>query len=149
MYTYTALHNVAPQKVVIFIATSARTLELIMFISRPHAYLDLQCSSFTIEIRVQYCPWIVSSSGIWRRVFCWVATDVSEDPEDGGDMFLRNVDFNSTDYMASYLRRWYSSWLPLWKPQMLQDCPCLLLPIIFSVSVSRSVFSKDWLPSET
>jgi hypothetical protein len=34
--------------------------------------------------------WRVSSSGIWRRVVCWVATDVS-------DMFLRNVGCNSTD----------------------------------------------------
>jgi hypothetical protein len=31
------------------------------------------------------------------------------DPEDGGDMFLRNVGWNSTDYTASYSRRWYSS----------------------------------------
>jgi hypothetical protein len=31
------------------------------------------------------------------------------DPEDRGDMFLRNVSWNSTDYTASYLRRWYSS----------------------------------------
>jgi hypothetical protein len=29
------------------------------------------------------------------------------DPEDGGDMFLRNVGWNSTDYTASYPRRWY------------------------------------------
>jgi hypothetical protein len=32
----------------------------------------------------------------------------------GGDMFLRNVGWNSTDYMASYPRRWYSShWILL------------------------------------
>jgi hypothetical protein len=31
------------------------------------------------------------------------------DPEDGGDTFLRNVGYNSTDYPASYPRRWYSS----------------------------------------
>jgi hypothetical protein len=31
------------------------------------------------------------------------------DPEDGGDTFLRNVGYNSTDYTASYVRRWYSS----------------------------------------
>jgi hypothetical protein len=30
-------------------------------------------------------------------------------PEDGGDVFLRNVGLNSTDYTASYPRRWYSS----------------------------------------
>jgi hypothetical protein len=62
---------------------------------------------------------------MWRRVVCWVATDVSEEhmvachpitcwnyffnPEDGGDMFLRNVGCNSTDYTASHPRRWYSS----------------------------------------
>jgi hypothetical protein len=27
------------------------------------------------------------------------------DPEDGGDTFLRNVGYNSTDYTASYPRR--------------------------------------------
>jgi hypothetical protein len=42
------------------------------------------------------------------------------DPEDGGDKFLRNVGWNSTDYTASYSRRWYSSKPPLWKPQILQ-----------------------------
>jgi hypothetical protein len=31
------------------------------------------------------------------------------DPENGGDMFLRNVDWHSTDYTALYPRRWYSS----------------------------------------
>jgi hypothetical protein len=28
-------------------------------------------------------------------------------PEDGGDMFLRNVGWNSTGYTALYLTRWY------------------------------------------
>jgi hypothetical protein len=73
---------------------------------------------------------------MWRRVVCWDVTDVSEeliclppayllvlaeiffDPEDG-DNFLRNVGRNSTDYTASYPRRWYSSKPPLWKPQIL------------------------------
>jgi hypothetical protein len=31
------------------------------------------------------------------------------DPEDGGAMFLRNVGCYTTDYMASYPRRWYPS----------------------------------------
>jgi hypothetical protein len=31
------------------------------------------------------------------------------DPEDGGDMFLRNVGCISTDYTASHPRRWYYS----------------------------------------
>jgi hypothetical protein len=35
------------------------------------------------------------------------------DPEDGGDTFLRNVGYNSTDYKASYPRRLYSSKPPL------------------------------------
>jgi hypothetical protein len=30
-------------------------------------------------------------------------------PEDGGDMFLRNVGWHSTDYTVLYPRRWYSS----------------------------------------
>jgi hypothetical protein len=31
------------------------------------------------------------------------------DPEDGGDIFLRNVGWHSTDYTTLYPRRWYSS----------------------------------------
>jgi hypothetical protein len=31
------------------------------------------------------------------------------DPEDGGEMFLRNVGRLSTDYTALYPRRYYSS----------------------------------------
>jgi hypothetical protein len=77
--------------------------------------------------------WSVSSSGIWRRVVRLVSTDVSEEhiasifrieeissanqrasrwlaeSEDGSDMFLQNVCWNSTYYTASYPRRWYSS----------------------------------------
>jgi hypothetical protein len=37
---------------------------------------------------------------------CW---NYFFDPEDGGDIFLRNVGCNSTEYKASYPRRWYSS----------------------------------------
>jgi hypothetical protein len=37
--------------------------------------------------------------------FCWT---YFFGPEDGGDMFLRNVRWNSTDYKASYPRIWYS-----------------------------------------
>jgi hypothetical protein len=36
------------------------------------------------------------------------------------DMFFRNVGCNSTDYTASYPRRWYSSEPLLWKPQILR-----------------------------
>jgi hypothetical protein len=39
----------------------------------------------------------------------WFLLKYFSDSEDGGDMFLRNVGCNSTDYMASYPRRWYSS----------------------------------------
>jgi hypothetical protein len=38
--------------------------------------------------------------------FCWT---YFFDPEDGGHIFLRNVGWHSTDYTASYSRRWYSS----------------------------------------
>jgi hypothetical protein len=37
---------------------------------------------------------------------CW---NYFFDPEDGGDKFLWNVGWNSTDYTGSYPRRWYSS----------------------------------------
>jgi hypothetical protein len=44
-------------------------------------------------------------------VSCW---NYSFDPEDGGDMFLRNVGWHSTDYPALYPRSWYSSELYLY-----------------------------------
>jgi hypothetical protein len=53
--------------------------------------------------------------------FCWT---YFFHPEDGRDMFLRNVGWNSTDYTASYPRRLYSPWLPLWKLQVLHNKPC-------------------------
>jgi hypothetical protein len=46
---------------------------------------------------------------IYHLLACWFCWTYFFDPEDGGDMFLRNVSCNSTDYMASYPRRWYSS----------------------------------------
>jgi hypothetical protein len=54
--------------------------------------------------------------GIYRLHFqlaCWFCWTYFFDPEDGGDMFLRNVGYNSTDYTASYPRRWYSSSTPM------------------------------------
>jgi hypothetical protein len=51
-----------------------------------------------------------------RRLFCLppayllvLAEIIFFDPENGGDMLLRNVGCNSTDYTASDPRRWYSS----------------------------------------
>jgi hypothetical protein len=45
-------------------------------------------------------------SGLWRHVVFWVVTDVSEthnatEPDDGGDMFLRNIGNHLPDYTAS------------------------------------------------
>jgi hypothetical protein len=40
---------------------------------------------------------------------CLLAGNYFFDPEYGGDMFLRNVGCNSTDYTVSHPRRWYSS----------------------------------------
>jgi hypothetical protein len=42
------------------------------------------------------------------------------DPEDVGDMSLRNIGWLWTDYMALYPRRQSSLWSPLWEPQILQ-----------------------------
>jgi hypothetical protein len=48
---------------------------------------------------------------MWRRVVCYllVLAEIFFDPEDGGDMILRNVGCISTGYTASHPRRWYSS----------------------------------------
>jgi hypothetical protein len=45
----------------------------------------------------------------YDQLTCWFLLNYFFFPEDGGDMFLRNVDSNSTDYTALYPRRWYSS----------------------------------------
>jgi hypothetical protein len=46
---------------------------------------------------------------ILKRIIFWDMTLCSPLSWDGGDKFLRNVGRNSTDYTASYPRRWYSS----------------------------------------
>jgi hypothetical protein len=40
-----------------------------------------------------------------RMLTCWLLLNYFFDPEDGGNMFLRNVGCNSSDYTASYPRR--------------------------------------------
>jgi hypothetical protein len=54
-----------------------------------------------------------SACHLLARWFCWT---YFFDPENGGDMLLRNVGWNSADYTASYpRRRFYSDcdWLPV------------------------------------
>jgi hypothetical protein len=58
-------------------------------------------------------PYIYTSLPTCEHSAChllarWFA-ELLFDPEDGGDTFLQNVGYNSTDYMASYPRRRYSS----------------------------------------
>jgi hypothetical protein len=71
---------------------------------------------------MQFWIYLLTIDGYWL----WQMTDPTsrqrgQASEDGGDKFLRNVGWNSTDYTASYSRRWYSSKPPLWKPQILYD----------------------------
>jgi hypothetical protein len=47
--------------------------------------------------------------GTYRQLSRWFLVQLIFYPEDGGDMFIRNVGWHSTDYTASYSRRWYSS----------------------------------------
>jgi hypothetical protein len=62
--------------------------------------------------------WSYPISGIYRRVLCWKLNHfpcyllhdgflrgICFDPEDGCDMFLRNIGWLSTDYTAPYPRR--------------------------------------------
>jgi hypothetical protein len=78
---------------------------------------DYLFARYEWDLLIKNTDWRVSSSGIWHRAvrqlptcllpgFCWT---YFFDTEDGGDMYLRNVGLNSTDYTASYSRRWYSS----------------------------------------
>jgi hypothetical protein len=57
----------------------------------------------------------ISKEKIQKEIFFYklVYAELFFDPEDGGDTFLRNVGYNSTDYTASYPRRRYSSKPPL------------------------------------
>jgi hypothetical protein len=55
---------------------------------------------------------IVQRASRWHILAHWFAEQFF-DPEDGGDTFLRNVGYKSTDYTASYPRRRYSSKPPL------------------------------------
>jgi hypothetical protein len=50
-----------------------------MYISvKGNVYCNYE-TGLTVLIETQLLLWRVSSSGIWRRVVCWVATDVSEE----------------------------------------------------------------------
>jgi hypothetical protein len=53
-----------------------------------------------------------------QRASRWFLLNV--DPKDGGGMFLRNGGWNSTDYTASYPRRWYSS-NAFWKEHVMEN----------------------------
>jgi hypothetical protein len=67
-----------------------------------------------------YSPLSVNQRSACLLFPCWT---YFFGPEDGGDMFLRNVSWHSTNYTASYPRIWYHSQPPLWKPQILYICP--------------------------
>jgi hypothetical protein len=69
----------------------------------------------------------LSSTHLLTRLFA----ELFFDPEDGGDTFLRNVGCYSTDYTASYPRRWYSlyrcnSVIFLRTPVTPPSLPCLI-----------------------
>jgi hypothetical protein len=83
-----------------------------------------------------------------RRKFCLppayllVLAEIFFDPEDGGDMFLRNVCCISTHYTASHPRRWYASSPPLQFIKNTSDVkPCHLLASLpfLRLSVSPSL----------
>jgi hypothetical protein len=54
-------------------------------------------------------PYSLAKSYRLHLLACWFWRTYFFDPEDGSDMFLRNVGRNSKEYTASYPRRWYSS----------------------------------------
>jgi hypothetical protein len=65
-------------------------------------------SNFVLYIRFEVFTAVIMKS----IIFCLppayllvLAEIIFFDPEDGGDMFLRNVGWNSTDYTASHPRR--------------------------------------------
>jgi hypothetical protein len=123
------VHNVPPLVPVLsHLHTHSHPVTLrFILILFSHVRLCLQISlfpfGFPIKILFSFLPCILHvppiSSSIYLRTWydeytfnlifqysCW---NYFFDPEDGGDMFLRNVGCNSTDYTASCPRRWYSS----------------------------------------
>jgi hypothetical protein len=48
---------------------------------------------------------VLKSIIFWDMTPCSPFADLFFDPEDGGDTYLRNVAYNTTDYTASYPRR--------------------------------------------
>jgi hypothetical protein len=64
--------------------------------------------------------------------FCWTSFF---DPEDGGDTLLRNVGRNSTDYTASYPRRWCSTSVLLFNLTFIHSTLCSRTPPIANPGV--------------
>jgi hypothetical protein len=71
-------------------------------------HLQGRSSSLLLTLCFLYKPVfrLAAYSACHLLACCWT---YFFDPEDGGDMFLRNVGWNSTGYMVSYPRRLYSS----------------------------------------
>jgi hypothetical protein len=55
-------------------------------------------------IMKNYCPLKTEFLLIYKHSACLLA-EIFFDPEDGGDIFLRNIGCISTDYTASHPRR--------------------------------------------
>jgi hypothetical protein len=77
---------------------------------REFSYVEFEV--FTAVVMKSIIFWDVTPCNLFATCllagYCW---NYFFDREDGGDMFLRNVGCNSTDYTASHPRRWYSSWI--------------------------------------
>jgi hypothetical protein len=76
------------------------------------------------------------------------------DPEDGGDTFLRNVGYNSTDYTAPYPRRRYSSTLHIlyktpWSNVSIEELIAVYLLKHFPIFCSFTVHLKTLPVTQT
>jgi hypothetical protein len=73
-----------------------------------------------------------------------LAETVFFDPEDGGDMFLRNVGCNSTDYTASHPWRWYSSTVGMFILYSMRYLSQLRSHNFVSITVSAVTNVDNW-----
>jgi hypothetical protein len=95
------LHGVIFKKMIFFITTAVRTSNPTIVFSFEECHLLGYDAVQSVELQEPASKQVASS----HLLTCWFLLNYFFDHEDGGDIFLRNVGCNSTDYTASYPRR--------------------------------------------
>jgi hypothetical protein len=135
------------RKVSVSIAVGVRAATRNEHLQSPSPERFLRFFSAVIQDSVRYE--VLKSTIFWNITLlatCFhfaIILSLFFEPENGGDMFLRNVGWHSKDYTELYRRRWYSS---------IQDCvqeSMQKLEIVFYnvTTVLFKKWSRSWLTS--